>query len=42
MVQNISLQKDDMFSRLVLQECICCVGFVAIQEEIESGMMIYV
>jgi hypothetical protein len=36
------IQKDDMFNRLMLQKCVCCVGFVAIEEEIESGMMMYV
>jgi hypothetical protein len=39
MVQNIGLQKDDMFRRPVLRKCMYCVefvGFVAIQEEIKS------
>jgi hypothetical protein len=42
MVQNIVLQKDDKFSMYVLQKCVYYVGFVAIQEEIESETMIYV
>jgi hypothetical protein len=35
MMQNIAVQKDDMFADK------CCVGFVATQEGIESGIMIY-
>jgi hypothetical protein len=42
MVQNVSLQKDDMFIIQMLRKCVCCVGFVAIQEGLESGTMICV
>jgi hypothetical protein len=42
MVQNVGLQKDDMFSIQVLWKCVCCVEFMAIQEEIEFEMMIYI
>jgi hypothetical protein len=38
---KILAYKNVMFSRLVLQKCVCCTGFVAIKG-IKSGTMIYV
>jgi hypothetical protein len=42
MVRNVGLLKDDMFRRQVLRKYASCVGFMVIQEGIESEMMTYV
>jgi hypothetical protein len=37
-VLNVGLQRDDMSNNCVLPRCVCCDGFVGIQEEIEFEM----
>jgi hypothetical protein len=41
MVRNVSLKRYHV-QQIIVQKCVCCVGFMVIQEGIESRTMIYV